>query len=482
MMERMRPLRTASVAALAGLFVATACGGSVAEGRTSASTPTGSPAPAPTATPTPTATAKTTVRSAASSSKLVDWTQYHGGSERSGHRVTAPKNPLHKKWTRGLVGQVYGEPLVVGSTLIVATEKNYVYGLNARTGTLRWKSHQLGTPVAQSTLPCGDIDPLGITGTPAYDAKTGSVFVAAETTGGTHTLWAINATTGARRWSRNLDTQKKRDKKAEQERAAVLVTHGRVLVSFGGLAGDCANYVGYVVSTPATGKGASHSYAVPTSREAGMWATPGPVLGYHGDVYVAAGNGAGTSGTWEKSDSVTELTPTLLTRRSIFAPASWPQDNQQDLDLGSSSPVIVKAVSRTVIAGKRGTVYLLKPTMGGVGSSVKSLAGCKAFGGAAVAGTTVVMPCRSGIRALHVGSSSLSWGWTADGIYSSPVIAGPYVYATDQASGDLVVLRLSNGHVVSRHHVGTMPHFPSETVSGDWVFVPSLGGVAGFEG
>ena len=56
----------------------------------------------------------------------------------------------------------------------------------------------------------------------------------------------------------------------------MLVAHGRVMVSFGGLAGDCDNYVGYVTSTSVTGAGRTFHYAVPTAREAGMWAPAGP--------------------------------------------------------------------------------------------------------------------------------------------------------------------------------------------------------------
>ncbi len=416
--------------------------------------------------------------------ELAPWTQYHRGPARSGHVAKAPGRHLAQKWSRNLRGEVYGEPLVVGSTLIVATEQNYVYGLDARSGRTRWRSKQLGTPVRLSALPCGNIDPLGITGTPAYDAATGSVFVAAESTGGRHTLWALDARTGARRWHRNLDTQRDRSKLAEQQRSALLVTSGRVIVAFGGLAGDCDNYVGYLVSTATDGRGRSHSYAVPTSREGGIWAPPGPAAGYHGHVYVAAGNGAELGGSWDQSDSVTELTPVTLRRVAVYAPASWPADNRDDLDLGSSSPVLVRKVGRIVIAGKRGVVYLLRPGLGGVGAEVTRLGGCTAFGGAAVVGRTVLMPCRGedAIRALRVGRSSLRWGWTSPGVYSSPVVAGRYVYVADQGSGDLVVLRLDDGRVVERHHVGEMPHFSSQIVSGRWVFVPSLQGVAAFRG
>jgi outer membrane protein assembly factor BamB len=410
-----------------------------------------------------------------------DWPTYHRTNSRHGHTSPVVSTPLRPSWSRQLHGAVYGEPLVVGSTLIVATEEDWVYGLNARTGARVWRRH-LGTPAPMSTLPCGDIDPLGITGTPAYDSRTGSVFVVAETVGGHHTLWALGATTGHLRWHRSLDVLKNRNRSAEQERSALLVTQGRVITAFGGLAGDCDNYVGYVTSVATTGLGKTHTYAVPTSREAGIWSPAGPVIGPNGNIYVATGNGAELKGKWDKSDSVTELTPLRLNRVAIFAPDTWKQDNTDDLDLGSSSPVPVN--HRIVIAGKRGTVYLLKPTLGGVGSALRTLDGCQAFGGAAVSGHTVLMPCKgeTAIRALTVGLHSLTWSWTASNLYSSPVIAGQRVYLADENSGDLVVLRLSDGQLLQRIHAGTLPHFPSEVVDGGHVFVPTLTGVTAFVG
>ena len=410
------------------------------------------------------------------------WWTYHRTKARSGHTTHAVGTPLKRVWARNLGAAVYGEPLVVGSTLIVATEGDRVFGLNARTGHVRWKK-SLGTPQPLSGLPCGNIDPLGITGTPAYDPSTGSVFAVAETVGGHHSLWALDAKNGHKRWHHSLDVLPDRNRKAEQERASVLVEHGRVVVSFGGLDGDCDNYVGYVTSTPVTGTGPTFHYAVPTAREAGMWATPGPVLGRNGHVYVASGNGAELSGRWDKSDSVTELTGKRLHRVSVFAPSTWRDDNTRDLDLGSMSPMSVPSIHRIVIAGKRGVVYLLHEHFDGVGSAITGLSGCHAFGGAARVGRTVLMPCliEGQIRALRVGKSSLHWIWSAK-VYSAPVIAGSRVYVSDRASGDLVVLRLSNGSVVQRIPAGSHTHFPSEVVDGGYVFVPTLTGVTAFRG
>ena len=74
-----------------------------------------------------------------------------------------------------------------------------------RGGKVVWSRH-LGTPVSRSALPCGNIDPLGITGTPVYDGSSGVLYVAAELAGPLrHTLYAIDAVTGKVLWHRGLD-------------------------------------------------------------------------------------------------------------------------------------------------------------------------------------------------------------------------------------------------------------------------------------
>jgi hypothetical protein len=128
-------------------------------------------------------------------------------------------------------------------------------------------------------------------------------------------------------------------------------------------------------------------------------------------------------------------------------------------------------------------VYLLHERLGGVGSAITELAGCHAFAGAAVTGRTVLMPClgENQVRALRVGRHHLRWLWSA-GVYGSPVVAGRRVYVADRSSGDLVVLRLDNGHAIQRIHAGTLTHFPSQVVDGGFVFVPTMTGITAFRG
>ena len=76
-------------------------------------------------------------------------------------------------WTASVDGAVYAQPLVVGSEVIVATENDSVYALNASTGAVLWMRH-LASPVP-SGLPCGNILPSGITGTPVADVATAAL-------------------------------------------------------------------------------------------------------------------------------------------------------------------------------------------------------------------------------------------------------------------------------------------------------------------
>lgn len=432
-----------------------------------------------------TATLALAATSSAATSRVApaftDWTTYHGTPDRAGLAAEAPATPLHQAWRKRL-GPVYGEPLVVGDTLIVATERNEVFGLDAATGARRWVT-SLGTPQPLSGLPCGDIDPLGVTGTPAYDAATGSVFMVAETTGGHHTMWALSAADGAKRWHRSLDVLTNRNRKAEQQRAAVLVAGDRVLASFGALEGDCSNYVGYITSVATDGSGTVRHYAVPTKRGGGMWSPAGPALGRNGHVYIASANGTADGPGWDKSNSLFEFTP-RLGLVSAWAPTTWRFDSHADQGLGSTSAVSIPALERLVIGSKRHRIYLLPETFHGVGPAIDTLDGCSVFGGPAVSGTTMVQPClfEHQLRRLEVSADGLSWGWIHRGLYGSPVIAGSRVYVHDRYSGDLFVMRLSTGRLVQRIGAGPSTHFPSVTISGGMVFVPTLRGVTAFRG
>ena len=111
---------------------------------------------------------------AAARAGVPSWTTYHHDGARSGvdPDSTSPVAPTQVWQTSpALDGKVYAEPLVYRSTVYVATENDTVYALNAANGAIVWTRH-LGAPVPGSSLPCGNVDPVGITSTPVFDART----------------------------------------------------------------------------------------------------------------------------------------------------------------------------------------------------------------------------------------------------------------------------------------------------------------------
>jgi outer membrane protein assembly factor BamB len=419
---------------------------------------------------------------------LAAWPTYNRTLARSGVATGVPPvGPLHVSWRAQLDGAVYGQPLLVGRLVIAATENDSVYALDSATGTVAWHA-TLGTPVPLSSLPCGNIDPLGITGTPAYDQHDGLVYAVAETTGFRHVLFGLSVSNGAVKVERYIPTPDGNDRD-DQQRPALAIADGRVYVEFGGLSGDCGQYQGSVVGVPLSGGGPLIDYLVPTTREGAIWGTAGPVFGPDGNFYTSVGNGAqGNPGQpFDGSDSVTELTPGLQ-RVGIFAPATWASDNAGDLDLGSTQPAIT-ADGSILIVGKRGTGYLLQAGhLGGVGSELAQASVCPAYGAAAVSGNVIYEPCRAngGVTAVQVSAASrqVTALWRGpSGAHGSPVVGGGAVWVTDYDAGTLYALNPATGQVLQQLSLGTtLPHFSSMSLAGSAAYVGTLTGVVAVSG
>jgi outer membrane protein assembly factor BamB len=467
---RSRPAVLAAAAALAASGALAACSTAPAAG--GHATPTARPAttqPAPSSSP--------------AALPATDWTTYHRDAARTGVDPAGPAaGRLAIAWRRRLDGAVYGQPLAIGGLVIAATEGDTVYGLDRATGHVRWRVH-LGTPVPLSALPCGDIDPLGVTGTPVYDPATGLVYAVAETTGFHHVLAGIAVPSGRLAFRRQVPTADGHPRD-DQQRAALALDQGRIYVAFGGLTGDCGPYRGSINGIPASGRGPMISYMVPTQREAGMWEAGGPVVATSGTLYIGAGNGAATTPPWDDSDSVTALTPGLH-RTGIFAPVTWPQDNATDLDLGSSSPVLLSG-GMILADGKRGIAYLLNAShLAGVGSQVAQAPVCPAYGGASVAGQIVYLPCEGGgMAALDITGGHIRILWRGPkGAAGSPVLGGGAVWVPDWAAGILYELAPGTGHVRHQIHLGSaLPHFASPSLSGPLALIGTLHGVVAVRG
>jgi outer membrane protein assembly factor BamB len=384
----------------------------------------------------------------------VSWDTYHGNNRRtgvdgSGIHLTAP----HPAWASpALDGQVYGEPLVWHDVVVVATENDTLYGLSAMSGQVLWSTH-VGSPVPLADLPCGDVDPLGILGTPAVDPATGHLFAVAETRdqGGKigHDLVALDPATGKVLFTES-DDPAAMPAADQQQRAGLLVTDGRVYVSYGGLYGDCGTYGGWVVAAPTAGPGPLLSYRVPTSNQGAIWDPPGPTVDLDGNLLIPTGNSESTT-AYDLGNSVLKLSPTLQLLDS-FAPTTWAYDNSHDLDLGSTGPALVAGGQLAFIVGKQSEGYLINDAhLGGIGGQVFEAPLCFTIGGDAVEGNDVYVPCRTGIKDVRVNTAtnppSFTVAWSGpSGAVDPPIVAGGLVwsaggstlYGLDPATGAVV--------------------------------------------
>jgi hypothetical protein len=240
----------------------------------------------------------------------------------------------------------------------------------------------------RAALPCGNIDPLGITGTPVIDQTSRTIFLDAMTdAGGTtarHLIYALSIDDGSTRagWPVDLNARVSSggiafDSRVQNQRAALALLDGTVYVAYGGHFGDCGAYYGWMIGVPITDP---TSLGVFRTRDQGVaiWA-PAGISSDGTHLYVATGNGFGGA-DWGDSEAVLRLSPGPVfdrtDARNYFAPTDWRDLDAADLDLGGTAPVLVDlpgAVrSQLAIAlGKDGKMYVLDRTdLGGIGGEL----------------------------------------------------------------------------------------------------------------
>jgi PQQ-like domain len=428
--------------------------------------------------------------SPAGAATLPGWTVYHGEPAGSGVDTSGVTfSPPQAAWTSTpLDGQVYGEPLESTGRVFVATENDTVYALAADNGGVLWSTH-LATPVPAGDLPCGDITPtVGITGTPVVDPGRGEIFVVAdELVDGApaHRLVGLDIYNGAVMLDEPADPPGA-DTSAILQRTGLNLDDGSVVFGFGGNDGDCSSYHGWVVSAP-EGGGPIGTYQIePGGSQGAVWmGGAAPEVDGSGNIWLATGNGSGPSTLPNGSDSVLELSPALQLEQ-YFAPSEWSTDNASDFDLGSSAPALL--TDGTVLqVGKSSIAYLLNAAnLGGVGGQLVRTTACTsdADGGDAVSGTTVYVPCLSGVEAIQTGSSppGLAERWQApSGSAGPPIVAGGLVWSI--GGGSLHGMDPATGSIVEEVHVGSEAnHFPTASVGDGLLLAPAADSVVAFSG
>jgi outer membrane protein assembly factor BamB len=426
------------------------------------------------------------------------WTTYHHDGTRNAidPDSTSPLPPARVWQTAALDGDIYGEPLVYGPYVYVATENDTVYALSTATGAIVWHTH-VGAPVPSEKLPCGNISPVvGITSTPVIDPATNTIYAVADTWDGAHPestrhrLVALDLSTGAMRpnFPREVDAPYPAGggALAQLQRTGLALDGGEIVIGYGGNDGDCPTYWGWLVAAPESGVGPLRSFQVdsgPGHQQGAIWgAGNAPAVDAAGDIYAATGNGSSGS-EYDFSDSVLKFNPNLELL-AHWAPENWQELDAGDTDLGSSDPVLLPGGYIFEIGKQAIGVLLSGSALGGIGAPpAAQLNICASWGGAiyvpatAYAGTLYVT-CNSGLQAVTVAGLntakpqlSLASGWNVDGnAVGPPIFAGGLIWVASSTTGALYGLDPASGRMRFEEGLGTFMHFATPSAGGGLLF------------
>jgi outer membrane protein assembly factor BamB len=230
----------------------------------------------------------------------------------------------------------------------VATEDNIVQAFDAESGKEVWR-REVGHPVPRSSLPCGNISPLGITGTPVIDPETQAIYFDAaveQGNGPRHEVFALSTKDGSVLPGWPIDVadalQKlglRFDPTVQNQRAALTILDDTLYVAFSGHFGDCGNFHGWVIGMQLRNPAKLASFQT-RARGGGIWAPGGLSVAGH-DIYFATGNTLGAS-SWSDGEAVFRLGSDLRRnddKSGYFAPSDWKALDGRDADLGGSNPL-----------------------------------------------------------------------------------------------------------------------------------------------
>jgi hypothetical protein len=304
-------------------------------------------------------------------------------------------------WSTPVEGQVYAQPLLDKGTLLAATEKNMVYGLNSETGVVAWSRKLVGEPWSAAEIGCGDLAPdVGVTATPVINAATGiaylthKAYVSGKSGPSRWYMDALNVATGAEQpgfpvplsgVAQNAPEQEF-EAKTELQRPGLLLLEGVVYAGFGS---DCDDdpYEGWVFGVAESGTVKARWTAEAEGWGSGIWQSgagimsdgPGTMLVSTGNGGVPADHTSGFEPPGNLGESIVRLRVQPdgeLKATDFFAPFNAEELSSWDADFASGGVTGLpneyfgtKSFPHLAVAvGKDGYVYLLnRDELGGIG-------------------------------------------------------------------------------------------------------------------
>lgn len=309
-------------------------------------------------------------------------------------------------------GQVYAQPLFVPNLTInggthnvvfVATENDSVYAFDAdarSAGAPLWHASFINppkgiTPISSSDIGCSNIQPvMGITGTPAINLSSNTLYVVASTKeNGAYfqRLHALNITTGKEQAGSPVAIQGsvkgtgsgssngviKFDARQHLQRPGLLLQNGNVYIAFGSHC-DHDPYHGWIFAYNASTLAKVATYNdTPNGTRAGIWQSGGGLAAdANGSLYFMTGNGTFdiASGGSDAGDTLVKLGPKLA-RQGYFTPFNASCLEAADIDLGSGAPLLLPNVNEIIAIGKEGRIYVVNRSNLGKFTSISNPCG-----------------------------------------------------------------------------------------------------------
>jgi outer membrane protein assembly factor BamB len=329
-------------------------------------------------------------------------TQFHNHDSRDGlyldsaFTLSAAANLARDPNFDGTIsGNVYAQPLYIDNgpnarpTIIVATESNNVYALDAVDGSVIWERN-MGDPVLEDDLTChGNIDPFGITGTPVIDLASRALFFNTMITpdGGNtkkHLIFSLNVDTGEINPGWPVDVGEVAvyndttfTPSIQAQRPALGIVDNILYVPYGSFLDHC-DYHGWLVGVPINKPGGVMAWATDAIGGA-IWGVGG-VASDGKNPFVTTGNTFNPP-KWGGGEAVIRFQPGPIFSGSptdYWVPINWSDLDGFDWDLGGSGPLLVDVPGATpsslvVALGKNGNAYLLdRENLGGISQPVAS--------------------------------------------------------------------------------------------------------------
>jgi outer membrane protein assembly factor BamB len=332
----------------------------------------------------------------AAANAQVNVTQFHNHESRDGLYIdSAFTQSAAVNLTRDLtfngtiVGNVYAQPLYIEdgpkgkAMIIVATESNNVYALDAVDGTIIWQRN-VGEPVSADDLICTKLDPMGITGTPVVDLASRALFFDAMITpdGGTtkkHLILSLNVDTGDINpgWPVDVAVAEYNgihfDASIQQQRPALGIVSKIVYVGYGSMR-DCSLFHGWLIGVPIDNPASVTAWAAAIEGHGGAIWGVGGIASDGKNPFVTTGN-TFSPPNWQDGEAVIRFQAGPVFSGSpadYWVPEDWLTLDGFDEDLGSSGPLLVDMPDATpshlvVAMGKDRNAYLLdRDNLGGI--------------------------------------------------------------------------------------------------------------------